>query len=158
IKCSSASCPTCARLVNRNSKSRLIVIAFEVRRQTRSALQGLHKGSGFRIVDLAKLFGRCQGDEVAVFEQTDSRCKQKSLANVVSDEDDRLLQPFGKRGNLSLKSRAGQRIERSKRLVHKNDRRIARQRSRHADPLSLAAGKLCRRPMSKRLVIEPYQI
>ena len=36
----------------------------------------------------------------------------------------------------------GDRIERAERLVHQHDRRIGRQRARHADALALAAGQL----------------
>src|SRR5262249_46719694 len=62
------------------------------------------------------------------------------------------------RRKLTLKPCASQRVKRSKRLVHKNDGRVARQRSSHTDSLPLAARQLRRRTMRKGRVIKSHQV
>ena len=58
------------------------------------------------------------------------------------DEDDRLPHLLLNAAELAVHFRARDRIERAERLVHQQDRRVARQRARHADALTLAARQL----------------
>ncbi len=53
---------------------------------------------------------------------------------------DLLLQPE----ELVLEPLAADGVDRAERLVHEHDRRVGRQRARHADALTLAAGELAR--------------
>ena len=68
----------------------------------------------------------------------------RASRTIVRDEDGRLAEARAQRQKLLLHLEARHRIERAERLVEQQQRRIGRQRARHAHALPLAAGKLAR--------------
>src|SRR6185369_15613598 len=95
---------------------------------------------------------------MAVFEQTDSRSELERFANVVSDKNNRLVQPPGKRRKLSLKLGARQRVKRAERFIHQYDRWIRCKRSRDTHALALPSRQLARITISELFRLQPHQL
>src|SRR5437016_2891715 len=66
------------------------------------------------------------------------------LVDLVGDEQDRLAASFPDAHELRLHDLAGLRVERRERLVHQQNLRVDRQRTREIDPLAHAARELAR--------------
>ena len=64
------------------------------------------------------------------------------FANIVRDEDDRLVARFPDALDVAVKLLAGERIERGEWFVHQEHARIRRERARERDALFHSAGKL----------------
>jgi len=86
-----------------------------------------------------KTIGRLARDQSPIVQHTDTIAERECFDDVVRDEDDRLLQVTPDALEFVTELDARHRIERAKRFVHQEDRRIDREGSRHADTLSLAA-------------------
>ena len=88
---------------------------------------------------------RIERGEHAVVEDADARRERERLAHVVRDDDDGLAHAADWiRRNSPMELGARDRVERAEWLVHQEDRRVGRERARHADALALAAGELAR--------------
>ena len=94
----------------------------------------------------------------ALAQDRDPVAEPHGLLDVVGDEDDGLVQLVLEPQELALQPLAGDRVDRAERLVHEQDRRVRRQRPRHADPLSLAAGELVRVAGAVRPRVEPDEL
>ena len=82
----------------------------------------------------------------AVGEHADPRRQRQRFGHVVRDDDDRLADRRLDAPELAVQLAARDGIERAERLVHQQNRRIGRERARHADALALAARQLLRPP------------
>ncbi len=79
-----------------------------------------------------------------VGEHPDPRSERQRFGHVVRDDDDRLADRRLDAPELAVQLAARDGIERAERLVHQQNRRIRRERARHADALALAARQLLR--------------
>ncbi len=77
-----------------------------------------------------------------MIEQGNARAQEQRFSHIVRDEHDGFPEPRRQSLKFLLQVRARDRIERAKRLVHQQDRRIRRERPRHAHALLLPARKL----------------
>ena len=120
--------------------------------------QGIQKLTHPRVGCARKAIGRLARDQSPIIQDADTIAERECLDDIVRDEDDRLAQMTPDALELVAELDARHRIERAKRFIHQEDRRIDRERSRHADTLSLAArqfvspaaGKLRRRQSDER--------
>lgn len=108
------------------------------------------------MIEPEKFPGRSKRYEAAGVEKTDARGEQESFANVVSDEDDGLIEAASEGAEFALKFRARDGIERAEGLVHEQDGRIGGEGAGDADALALAAGKFARAAMRKFGGVEAY--
>jgi len=106
------------------------------------------------VIDAKEFLRSGAGDDAARFQQNNARGHQQGLTEIVGNEDDGLAEAAGQSAEFTLELGARDRIERAKRLVHQQNRRIGGKGASHADPLTLASGKLARAPMGKFARIE----
>src|SRR5687768_14705336 len=79
------------------------------------------------------------GDQCAVVQHRNAMGQRERLEHVVGHDDDGLVQPRLNAPELALQFGAGDRIERTERLVHQQYRGVRRQGARDADALALSA-------------------
>ena len=87
---------------------------------------------------------RVLGELAALLQDRDAVAHLDRLVDVVGDEHDRLADLALEAQELVLEPLAVDRVDRAERLVHQHQRRVGRQRARHADALALAARELRR--------------
>src|SRR5882672_6175770 len=85
----------------------------------------------------------------SLFQQNNARSQQQRLPHIMRHKNNRLSQSPRKCLKLSLQFRPRHRIQRPKRLIHQQNRRVRRQRPRYSHPLPLPAGKFPRSPPRK---------
>ena len=81
-------------------------------------------------------------EHAADVEDRDAVAELHRFLDVVGDEHDGLLQLALEAPELVLEPGAGDRVDRTERLVHEQDRRIGRERAGDADALALPAREL----------------
>ncbi len=94
----------------------------------------------------------------ALAEHGDPVAELHRLVEIVGDENDRLADFTLQAQELALQPVAGDRVDRTERLVHQQHRGIGGQRPRHPDPLTLSAGQLRRIPRAVDGRVEPDQL
>src|SRR5215207_11186468 len=99
------------------------------------SLNRLAVGARVWLVGVEEASGRREQYDAARAHERDTRAERERLANVVRDEDDRLCQTLLERGELALERGARQGVERAEGLVHQEQRRVCRERTRDADAL-----------------------
>ena len=92
------------------------------------------------MLEVKKFLRRGAGNNMASFEQDNTRSEKKRFAQVMSDKNDRFAKTADQRAEFALKLRACDRIERAERFVHKENRRIGGESARDADALALSSG------------------
>jgi hypothetical protein len=93
------------------------------------------------MVEAQEFLGWGRGNDPAGLEQDNARGEQQGFVQIVCDEYDRLAEASSEGAEFLLKLGAGHGIERAKRLVHQQDRRIGGEGAGHANALALAAGE-----------------
>src|SRR5712692_1283420 len=159
-RCSSVSRKTSSRFWIMNSKTPTLHVSDrQLQAEPLRAVRGrthefLHPG----LRRAQKFLRRVHGHQAAVRQQRNARGEQQRLAHVVRDEDNRLAQARRQIAELALQLPPRHRIERAKRLVHEQDRRVGRERSRDAHALPLSAGKLARPPRGELLRVQAHEL
>ena len=78
-------------------------------------------------------------NDAAGFQQNDAGSKQQGFTQIMSNEDNRLIQAAGERAELALKLSAGDGIKRAERFIHQQDRGICGKGTGDTDTLTLAS-------------------
>src|SRR5579883_1477818 len=128
-----ATSTRCSRVRRGRSLARSARIVSLQAGQERARLSGLRAGEFFR---------RRDGLDPAAVQQRDPASQPQGLADVVRDEDGGFLKVALKVEELLLQFEPRYRIQRAEGLIEQQQRRIGGQRSRYADALPLASGKL----------------
>jgi hypothetical protein len=81
-------------------------------------------------------------NQTSFFHESDAIGEQQSLAKIVRHENHSFLHALLQGAKLFLDLRASDWIERSKRFIEQQDRRIGRQRPRYTHSLALPSGEL----------------
>src|SRR5579864_79943 len=97
-----------------------------------------------RISRVRELFRRKHCDQAAVFKKRDARAEKQGLAQVMSNEHHGLVQLSLQLQEFLLQFRAGDRIQRAERFVHKKDGWVGRKRTGNAYALALSSRELRR--------------
>ncbi len=101
---------------------------------------------------------RCKhSDGCSAFDESNAITEQESFGYVVRDKDDRRTEAFLEQLELALQFRSGQGIERSERLIHKQNWRICGECASKSDALPLAAGKFMRIAPCEVLIRQSYE-
>jgi len=106
------------------------------------------------MVEAEEIQGRSGCDNAASLKQDDAGSEEKSLAKVVSDENDGLAKAAGEGAEFALKLGAGDGIEGAEGLIHQKNRRIGGKSAGDANALALAAGKFAGAAMSELARVE----
>ena len=96
-------------------------------------------------------------EHAALAQDRDAIAHLDRLVDVVGDEHDRLLHFLLQAQELVLQAGAVDRVDRAERLVHQHQRRVGRERARHADALALAARQLRRVAAAELLGLQADQ-
>jgi hypothetical protein len=104
------------------------------------------ESADFGMIDAGKFLRGGVGDDAAALKKDDARGEQQRFTEIVGDEDDGFAEAAGKGAEFALKLGAGNGIERTEGLVHKEDRRVGSKSPRYADALALSARKFVRLP------------
>src|SRR5215510_7799853 len=101
------------------------------------------------MIKLLKVGSRNESEQPPVLHKADTVSYYECFAYVMSHENHGLTQPFLQSAKLFLHFRTRDGIQRSKRFVEKQNRRICGKSARNTDTLALASGEFARKPRRK---------
>jgi hypothetical protein len=110
------------------------------------------------MVEAKKFLRWGAGDHTAGFEKNNARGKKQGFAQIVSDKDYCFSEASGESAEFALKFSARDRVERSERLIHKQDGRIGSKSASNADTLTLASGEFAGAAMSELARVEANEV
>jgi hypothetical protein len=110
------------------------------------------------MIDAKKFPGSRGRDDLAGLQQNDARSEEQRLAQIVRDKNDGFAETSSQGAEFTLQFRARDRVQRAKRLIHQQNRRVGRKSARHANALALTAGEFAWQAAAEFLRIEADEL